>query len=426
MKKLISSTLFLLLSFLIWNCDRPTDIGEEMVRNEILDVTYIDTLSLQLSTVFYDSLPTSNTLRHLVGYYEDAQIGNLHAKAFFNLSVDSLGGLPEEDAEFLFAEFECVYDGYFYYDTIPSMGLKLYPIKKEWELDDDGLLFNNSDVAYDDQETIGEISIQPRPSRLQTFSIPIQSSYAEDIFRFILSEENDFLDEFEERFPGLVLDVDTTFSECFIGFSPRSQLKIHYRESGEDKELVFPTDELRFNQISNHRNASSLASLSTIQEDIPSEETNQQAFLQNGIGLAIKVEIESLDRVREIINANFIVEASLILRPVKGTYGNLTPLPFNIEVFETDELNRVVRPVVNVSSLTIDEEFNEDTEYRLIITDFIREKINDISKEEDALLIQGVNRDFNSTVDRIILGNQENEFRTSIELLILDYTIDNN
>ncbi|MEO0333459.1 MAG: hypothetical protein AAF223_17545, partial [Bacteroidota bacterium] len=126
--------IFLAIS--LWQCNFPSPLGEDIVRSEILDVVFIDTINLRLSTVTIDSVVTSNTERHLVGYREDENIGSILAQPHFQISDDSVT-FPDEGAEYLFAEFELLYDGYTYYDTTQDITLTLHPLSEELELDED-------------------------------------------------------------------------------------------------------------------------------------------------------------------------------------------------------------------------------------------------------------------------------------------------
>ncbi len=426
MRNYIFKIVCCLVPILFWQCGDPIMIGEEIVRNEILDVNFVDTVSIKLSTVKYDSFPSSNDIRHLVGYHYSKEIGSIHARSFFYFNKDSLPTALEEDAEFLRAEFELIHDGYFYFDTVAPFSLSMYPIEEEWELNDEGLLSNLSEVSYLDAYPIGTYQFQPRPQRKGSIFVAIDQDYAMSIFDFLQNEETDVLTEFDEQFPGLLLAVDTTLSQCFLGFSPSSRLILHYEEGGEEKALRLSTNRLRFNQLLHHPSGSLLEGISTLRDDISSSETEHLAFLQNGAGLGIKVEFVSLDEVRAVLNENFIIEATLVLRPMKGTYSNTVSLPSDLRLYEIDELNRIRQPLVNNIFLNIDREFQEETEYRMVITDFIKEKVNDLSTEEDAILIQGGEGSFTNSVDRLIVGDEQNSVESHLELLILDYIIDNN
>src|ERR1700747_227608 len=50
-------------------------------------IVYIDTNTVDISTVLIDSLPTSVALRLISGSYNDTGVGNVSSKAYFQLSL---------------------------------------------------------------------------------------------------------------------------------------------------------------------------------------------------------------------------------------------------------------------------------------------------------------------------------------------------
>ncbi len=412
-------------SLWLCNCNFPSPLGEDIVQNEVLDVVFIDTVNLRLSTVLEDSIVTSSSPRHLIGYHQDDAIGSIRSKSFFTVSLDSVD-FPDEDAEYLSAEFELFYDGYYYYDTTRDFTIGLSPIAKELELDDDGFLYNITEVDYREEESIGELTFIPRPNRNRTISIPIDDEYGRGIFDFALNEENDvFFDDFYDRYPGFVLEPDTSSTECFLGFSLNSRLLVNYSLAGEEYEMIFPASGVRFNQIINNRGESPLVDLTTLKEDVSSRQTGNEAYLNSGFGMAIKVEIPFLQDIREILNDNFITEATLVLRPVRDTYGDLTPLPDGLIFHEVDQFNREERQLDVTGFLSIDDEFGEDTQYRVDITGFIQEKISEMERNEDAILVRGNREAWGITVDRLVVGDSFSDYEATLELFILDYIIEN-
>jgi|GEM_PF-5257767 len=427
MYKSIFQYLFLFsLTAILLRCNFPSSLGEEIVQNEILDVVFVDTVSLNLSTVIYDSMVTSNTARHLIGHRNDADMGRINSKAFFKIIPDSATTLPNEDARYLYAEFEFFYDGYFYYDTAQDFKLSLHTMDTELELDDDGFLYNINTFNYV-QTSLGEVTFRPRPTRRRSFSMPVDDTFGQGLFEFAQDTlRNDFIEDFYNRYPGFVLEADSSISQCFLGFSTLSKLIIHYRSAGEDVEMIFPSSGTRFNSISNDRSTTFLIDLKTNKVDISSIESGNRAFLNNGIGMAIKIEMPTLGAIGEEIDANFVTQASLVLKPVKGTYSEVNPLPFALEFFEVDKLNRIEIQIPFDYTRNIDDEFDDDTEYRIIITDFVRNKLNKIeNNDEDAILISGSNEELGTTVDRLILGDSFSEYKAQLELFIMDYNIDN-
>lgn len=415
----------LLVIIVFTRCSSPATLGEEIVQSEILDIVYIDTIGIKLSTVLFDSIATSNLQRHLIGHHRDEYVGSVTSSTYVQFTIDAIN-FPGDDAAYQYAELELIHDGYHHYDTTALFGVNVYQLSEELELNDDGYLSNISEFTYDSSELLGNTSVQARPLGNREIIVPIEDNYAKTIFNSAIEEsENDFRSDFQERFPGIVMRPDTSIKGAFYGFSPASRLIIHYRESGEDEELVFPLNGLRYNQILNDRSGSNLSTLTTLKEDIPSTTTANQAYMHNGIGIAMKIEIPFLRDIRSVLQSNFITEANLILRPVKSTYSEENPLPEALIFNEIDKLNRIERSITSSGGLIIDDEFGEDTEYRIEITDFIQEKIDEVTLDEHSILIQGSSQTRGMSVEQLIVGDRFNEYEAELELFILDYIIEN-
>ncbi|MEM8568097.1 MAG: DUF4270 family protein [Bacteroidota bacterium] len=416
---------FIILTVVFSRCSFPTPLGEDIVQSEVLDIVFIDTLGIKLSTVAFDSISTSNLVRHLIGHHSDENFGAVTSSAYIQFSLESLD-LPGETAVYQYAELELIHDEYYHYDTTALFTLNVYPLQEEMELNDDNYLSNIAEFNYDRNTLIGDISTQPRPLSRRDITMSIDDEYARSIFNTALElTESDFRSDFQELFPGIVIRPDTLTNSSFYGFSLQSKLIIHYRESSEDQELVFPLNGLRFNQILNNRSKGTLRDLSTLREDVPSTSTANQAYMHNGVGIGIKVEIPFLRDIRSVLESNFITEANLILKPVKSTYANDNPLPQALIFNEVDKLNRVEQGINAQGGLLIDDEFDEDTEYRIEITDFIQEKIDEVALDEQSILIEGSPQTLGISVEQLVVGDRFNEFEAKLELFILDYIIEN-
>ncbi|MEM7107480.1 MAG: DUF4270 family protein [Bacteroidota bacterium] len=415
----------IVLIFAFTRCSFPTPLGEDIVQSEVLDIVFIDTLGVRLSTVLFDSIPTSNRQRHLIGHHTDEYFGTVTSSVYTQFSLESLD-LPGETATYQYTELELIHDDYYHYDTTLLFGLYIHQLLEEMELNEENYLSNLSEFDFKRDTLLGKISTQLRPLSNREILVDIDDEYAKTIFNAALElSESDFRSEFQELFPGLVIRPDTTTNGAFYGFSPQSQLIIHYRESGEDEELVLPLNGLRFNQIQNNRSEANLRELNTIREDVTSTTTANQAYMHNGVGIAIKVEIPFLRDIRSVLQSNFITEANLILKPVKSTYSNENPLPQALIFSEVDKLNRIEQRINAQGGLFIDAEFDEDTEYRIQITDFIQEKIDEVALDEQSILVEGSPETRGITVEQLIVGDRFGEYEAKLELFILDYIIEN-
>lgn len=84
--------LFLLLGLatLLFACENPKNIGLELQQPQgLVGVVFTDTVTLKTSTVFVDSINTTNSAFLLVGQCNDPQMGQLKARSYFTFRPGS-------------------------------------------------------------------------------------------------------------------------------------------------------------------------------------------------------------------------------------------------------------------------------------------------------------------------------------------------
>lgn len=403
-------------------CEYSDSIGLGLVEEEQFDMIFLDTATVKISTVLFDSLPTSGTGRTLVGYHADETYGTTTAQFFFQVGLDSLGDYPDEDkATYSRTSLVLPYDDYAYYDTTQLQTYYLYRVTEEMEYEDDGSLYNSSRFAYDTTQYIGMLSLHLRPHKDGSVEMPLDDSLGNELFELareqadLLSSESDFL----EQYPGFVLVPDPA-NTTVVGFGNTTHIKIYYQEGSEEEELVFPVaNHIYYTQLVHDRSQTLFAPLQQQSRELAIEETDDQAYLQGGVGTAIRIEFPHLKSLLALGNGVFITEAFLRLNPIKSTFGGDTPLPTDLAVYQVDGLNRIVDTYDATFTLYIDQEFKEDTYYSLPISAFLNTQLSTNQDSEQALLILLPEETYYSTVDRMVVGGESSEDPSVLELFLL-------
>lgn len=111
----------------ILSCGTDTDAGEFVVGSDYLalnnKVVLIDTVTVDMSTINFDSLVTSSQNRILVGSYDDAVFGKVKSDSYFQLTSETYtlnsGGSDTETTNYVFDSIAMIlkYDNYYYGDT---------------------------------------------------------------------------------------------------------------------------------------------------------------------------------------------------------------------------------------------------------------------------------------------------------------------
>ena len=135
-------------------------IAGDAFTSRTIRVVLVDTMTVEVSTIKFDSINTSNSDRVLVGKYVDLVFGKVKIINFSGFLPDSyyITTEAEYDSIILFLK----YDGYYYNDTTKTNSIQIHRLTENFNPDEDDLFYNTSKVAYD-EEIISSLSYTPRP-----------------------------------------------------------------------------------------------------------------------------------------------------------------------------------------------------------------------------------------------------------------------
>ncbi len=411
------------VTILALGCDDPSEVGVDFVGSEPLSVTYYDTISIQLSTVRFDSIVTSSSESLLVGKASDTYLGEITAKPFFQVGRDSLSSYPDDEkAVYDSIALEMVYNEYWYYDTTQLQTYSLYWLTQEMELnEDDNSLYNTSSFSYgiDSIYFLGQISFYPRVHRGKPEYLHISDEFGTKLFD-LLREEDDIVtesDEFSEYIKGFVLVPDTA-NTCIIGLDTETNIKLYYTQEGSQIAQVFPINSnIRFTKVDAENSVSKTLLAQT--DVLPSSKTGNMAFIQGGIGLGIRLEFPYLQYVRELSKNSLVTDAMLILRPVRRSYSKFVPLSSDLSAYIVDKRNNILQQLDISTTVYYDQEFQEDTYYLVNIDDFLSYQMSLLEDDGTAVLFTLPNSENLATVNRIYFGDENNDSRSYMRLLVM-------
>ena len=166
---------------MICSCETESpEIGSDFFTNGVLDFTYIDSATVNLSTIQFDGLVTSSASRMLVGTHRDERLGQITATPFFQ--VTSTGEVNFEDKNFAYDHLSFVLplDHYSYYDTLLPLTLNVHRVTEDITTEN-GYFYNsssfqieNTSARFNNLETEAELRLDRskiiRRSRTGNFS----------------------------------------------------------------------------------------------------------------------------------------------------------------------------------------------------------------------------------------------------------------
>lgn len=407
-------------------------IGDRFVKEES-KIHFVDTLTVKVSTVRIDSFATAGYNTVLVGYNNDPLLGTSEAKTFIEFIPAT--SLPTLDENAIFDSL-VVYmrqTGEYLGDTSQLKTLAIHEVMETIEPKDDNLRLYNTDTFLINSTPLSTHSFKQRPIALREDFVKLPDELGLKWFSWLVND-NDTIKTgtlFKKQFPGLALlpvTKDLSWSSSFFGYSSTStelgnvmQIRLYYRIRGQEENNFFTFSPSEAGKVfTNFKIDYSGSILDGIENTgvVASKNSNNLVAVQAGGGLGFRIDIPLIDNLKDIHPNLSILEARLIVKPRKGTFDKASELP-QLNVYWMDSKNQIRGQLTNftsspiVSTLTADNEFNENTYYSFDMISFILNKMNQLNPDQ-TLFFTLSNQDNATSFKKIILEDQS--FSESLQL----------
>jgi hypothetical protein len=398
-------------------------------------VVLVDTITVDVSTVLLDSLPTSSKGLLQVGGYQDEKLGALTAEGFIQVGNGS-EWQPATVAYFDSLVLVVKYSGYYYGDTTTEVTVdvtriqqdfKTYTLPQFWisegqysALYAPGSLYNLSTVQYEDIP-LGSKKIRPRPSSTDSLVIRLDDSLGKEWLELAQNKSESLTDrsKFLEYFKGIGLSAGSSVPNCVIGLNTEKlTIRLYYKQYAGEKlvqqfqEFPFASDLYNYTRITTDRAGTVLQTLSKENNELSSRETDGEVFIQSGAGIATKVKFPYIRKMIDLKNLLIVNQAQLLIQPLKNSFTRDLPLPQSLTLYETDKSNLPLTQlfadfsVENYQSAYIrtDEEFDYSSGYIFTITEYIQILLSSEGNLDKGLLIMPPGDELGKSVNKVYLG----------------------
>lgn len=419
--------------------DIPTlEVGQEFTDSDI-NILVIDTLDLELKTIKFDSINTSESNRLLFGRYNDELLGQVEATSFLELTApggDSQNGTLNLDSESSLDSVVLVlgYDQYFLNDTTSQLQMNVHLLNEK--VGKKNVYYNTSLLDFNATPLTQYLFI-PKPLGKDSLQIRLPDSFAQPLFDQIIENQINDNDDLLEYFPGLVLQASPVDSGgSVIGFSrdqEETYIRIYYSipdEFDDDEDFLDLTisaiseNATAFHRVSLNPDREEWAGILDQEDEIQSIDTDDLTVIQAGTGYATKVVIPNITSLNELRGTGTILSAILQIKPLVGSINKFHPLRDTLNIAIVDVNNEIIEEIRTGFGLVEgvikgEEEEFESITYEIPIGVFLDQKLSEQPRTENGLIL--FNENYNSTVNRLILQGEQNEdFRAKI---ILTYAI---
>ena len=421
-----------LLACSLDNSEVPSlEVGQDFADSNV-GVFSIDTFTVEVSTIKVDSIVTSGTDRILVGQYFDSLFGEIRSSGYMELTPLSYD-LPEE------AELDSIglilgYDGYFYSDTTLISKLDIYQLTDDLRVDDN-FFYNTTQIPFDTL-SLASVDYFPEPMDEDSIFVKLPFEFGEEIFNEIRDNDINNINELTQAFKGLTIQPGSNDNSSIIGFSTNSNktyLRFFYRiprefDDDEDSlDFIIQSNSQEpkvFNNIQSDVTGLVLDTLVDQEINLSSKSSNNQSFIQSGIGYASRIQFPTIKKLFDIPGDGTILSATLRLKPPPNTYNDILPIRDSLTINLVDQNNQITeqllfggQPVYG----TVNEESKEFDEliYEIPIGAYVDRELNETNFVDDAFIVYPP--EFGQSVDRLILeGENSEDFKA---VLVLTYAI---
>lgn len=419
------SIILLILTVGMNSCEKQSlTLGENFVNNNTTQIHYVDTATIELSTIYVDSFITSRNGALFAGHYNDPEFGKINAESYTRLDLPSIVNIPEGA---VFDSIEVILkasQGY-YGDTTVPYTISVSQLSKPLTFSSGQLAFFNVNSWPYNPVSWASKQLYYRPASTDTISLRLPDAVGQDLFNKLYnhSEEVSSNDLFNQYFKGLALSVSGSGDNLVIGFSDNVIMRLHYIEPGvinQDVSLDFNISALKygFSHITTDRTGTPIASLSKNNNQINSDQTGNEAFNQFITGAMVKIRFPYLRSLMNLPNFVKIISAQLIVKPMAKSYPYPYQLPPYLQLSTTDQYNEPGTPLLDPNSSTsqsqvpqygnlfIDNLYGTGTQYIYDVSSYLQEQIQIERNNQNGLLILPPNP--TSIFNRVVIGDSKN------------------
>ena len=402
--------------------DSASVVGEDWINNGT-KVFFIDTFTVNTSTYKFDSISVEGTSKYLMGAYTDPVLGQIKASPYFELYADSY--YLDDDAVYDSVALLLDYTGYYYNDTLQKQNFNVYEVLEDITPPED--FFYNTTTFETSTTSIGSKSFSPIPNTEDSIQFTLNYDFGKLLFDEILNDEINNVDEFTQEHYGIKIEADDDNS-AVLGIATTSKLRLYYTIKGEveDEELYLDfsiNTSDSFHNITESWINEDLNNLSTQSEYISSKDTDNTSYVQNGSGLATRIDIPYIELINTLQGSGSIMDANLKISIKQNSSSDELSIQDLLNVYIINNKNEIQYQLVDytgssVYGTQIYDEFGDGyITYNIELKYFLDLKLNTANNDNLFLGITG--ESFNESVDRYIFEGEDSSksnLKTTLEI----------
>ncbi len=430
--------LFLLFLSFAWFACKKVDVqfGDEFIDNGYTQIIKTDSFTADISTVLVDSFVTSGKGVSLIGGYTDPYFGQVSVKNYFDLAPPTLPVVADSFATATFDSIALLVlpDKSYYGDTSKTVHVDVHRVNQAITGYESNLsIIHNTQTFSVDAAPIGSKDFKVLPLRSDSVKIRLNDAFGRALLTKLKTPNDPDLQSttfFLEYLKGLRLSSPAN-SPVIFGAKDSIVMRLYYKLPGlflQNKSFDFKmaNKSHHFNNITVDRSATVLKNLATVRQ-LPSSATGNMSFSSYITGAMVKIRFPSVRDVLKLNHFAKILKATLVVRPIRGSYTPSIDLPPLLRLSSTTQLNLIgddLAYVVNgtasaqTGSLVVDYLYGENTNYAYDVTAYVKALTQEGTINNNGLLLIPPSPALETRFNRIVIGDKNNN-QGKTELLIV-------
>lgn len=386
----------------IISCKKKDEDLIELQPNNQVEAIFIDDFSIDAYTVRLDTTLSGNfnNSRHLVGVFNDPEIGKTIASAYTELL------LPENDLDFnisenSFTSVELHLESDYNYGDDEDCKVLVNKVTSSLDQTNEFYIYSNSVVG----ENIGSFTINPSKSINTKTIFPLNNSFGSSIFNSPTSNlENQ--ENFRSFLSGITLQSQS--GNCIIGIDPtKSFVRVNFMTDSGTSSKDFYLNNNYYNRIVSDDYSTNLNSLSFDRAELISTETNNKVYAQASKKLNIKLNSADLKAFLDRKNISIYRAELEIVAEENPDYPNPDFLYLLSTDVENNQINNSLFFVNNGGNFVA----LTNGKYTFNITDYIQKNVVDVVDLLDFMISVSP---IGNSIDRLIIENPSDKIKIKI------------
>jgi len=395
--------------------------GQQYIDNGITNIILVDSITPTVSTIYKDSVFTSQTGTLLVGSYADAYLGKTSSNAYLQLAPPTLADLLN-NAQYDSLVLLMKTSGSYYGDTTLPISISVNQLTQELKLAENQFSFSNIASFPVSSTPLGTKSFILRPLNHDSANIKLSDAKGLELYNLIKTKSDILKDKavFTDYFKGL--NISASSNGNVYGFRDSVVMRLYYHQTDlalQNKyfDFAFDNASLQFNHITADRSGTPLAGLNTLNNELPSTAAGNTGYLQSATGIYLKISFPTIRKLLERTDFIKIIRAQLVVRPLLNSFNGLYPLPPVLVGAQTDGANEPGASISSVSNgsavtetgdLFIDNVYGLNTSYSYDVTNYLQQQISISTVNKNGLLLIPASDTRFSALNRLVIGDAQN------------------